>query len=70
MPQAFALELYARRGPKPKGTPLSTEALTIEAIGAGSIRQQDGQVSIFEDVLSCAAEEHLPQPALCIGTLD
>jgi hypothetical protein len=38
--------------------------------GAGSIRQQDGQGSICQDMLGCPAEYHLPQSALRVGTLD
>src|SRR5450756_551751 len=39
-------------------------------LGTGSIRQQDGQSSICQDMLGCPAEYHLSQSALRVGTLD
>jgi len=39
-------------------------------LGAGSIRQQDGQGRICQYVLGCPAEYHLSQSALRVGTLD
>jgi hypothetical protein len=40
------------------------------ALDSGSIRQQDGQGCIFQDVLGRSAEYPLSQSALRVGTLD
>ena len=34
------------------------------------MREEHRQFSCGEHVLGCAAEDHLPQAALCVGTLD
>ena len=38
--------------------------------GTGSVRQQDGQRSIGQNVSGCPAKYHLSQSALCVGALD
>jgi hypothetical protein len=39
-------------------------------LGTRSMRQQDGQGGICQDVLGCPAEYHLSQPALRVGALN
>jgi len=39
-------------------------------LGTGSMRQQDGQGSICQDVSGCPAEYHLSQSVLRVGALD
>jgi hypothetical protein len=39
-------------------------------VSARSVRQEDGQRCVGQDVAGCSPEDQLPQAALCVGSLN